>query len=140
MRSRIAETVEASITRAPIAATSNVDTISTSVVDICDHIGASAIVALTESGSSAQMIARFKPSCPIIALSPNQATVERLTLVRGVYPFLADAGKTTDDVITFVSKFLVKNKIAKSGDHVVITAGLKFGVPGSTNMLCVITV
>ncbi len=140
MMTRIAETVEASLPRVPVAATSIVDTISTSVVDICDHIGASAIVALTESGSSAQMIARFKPFCPIIALSPNQATVERLTLVRGVYPFLADAGKTTDDVIAFVSKFLIKNKIVKLGDHVVVTAGLKFGVPGSTNMLCVITV
>lgn len=140
MMTRIAETVEASIPRVPVAATSIVDTISTSVVDICDHIGATAIVALTESGSSAQMIARFKPFCPIIALSPNQATIERLTLVRGVYPFLADAGKTTDEAMAFVPRFLLENKLAKSGDHVVVTAGLKFGVAGSTNMLCVITV
>ncbi len=140
MMTRIAETVEASLPRIPVAATSIVDTISTAVVDTCEHIGATAIVALTESGTAAQMVARFKPLCPIIALSPNQQTVERLTLVRGVYPFLADAGKTTDEVIEFVSRFLLERELAKSGDHVVVTAGLMFGVPGSTNMLCVITV
>ena len=140
MMTRIAETVEASLPRTPVAATSIVDTITTSAVDMCEHIGATAIVTLTETGIASQMVARFKPLCPIIALSPNQETVERLTLVRGVYPFLADAGKTTDDVIAFVSKFLVENKLAKSGDHVVVTAGLKFGVPGSTNMLSVITI
>lgn len=140
MMSRIAETVEASLSETPVVATSIIDTITTSVVDTCESVGAVAIVALTESGYTAQMVARFKPRCPIIALSPNQGTVERLTLVRGVYPFLADAGTTTDDIIVFVSHFLVENKIAKSGDHVVITAGLTFGVPGSTNMLCVIAV
>mgnify|MGYP001611980072 CR=1 FL=1 len=140
MMTRIAETVEASLPRVPVAATSIVDTISTSVVDICEHIGATTIVALTETGCSAQMIARFKPFCPIIALSPNQETVERLTLVRGVYPYLADAGKTTDEVIAFVSRFLLEKGLAKSGDHVVLTAGHKFGVSGSTNMLCLITV
>lgn len=140
MMARIAETVEASLPRTPVAATSIVDTISTSVMDISEHIGASVIVALTESGKAAQMVARFKPLCPIIALSPNQETVERLTLSRGVYPFLADAGKTTDEVIAFVSRFLLEKNLAKSGDHVVITAGLMFGVVGSTNMLCVITV
>jgi pyruvate kinase len=140
MMSRIAETVETSLAGAPVGTTSIIDSISTSVVDTCERIGAVAIVALTESGYSAQMVARFKPRCPIIALSPNQKTVERLTLVRGVYPFLADAGTTTDEVIVFVSRFLLENKLVKSGGHVVVTAGLKFGVPGSTNMLCVIAV
>lgn len=139
MMTRIAETVEASLPRKPVEATSIVDTISTAVVDTSEHVGAAAIVALTESGSAAQMVARFKPQCPIIALSPNQETVERLTLVRGVYPFLADAGKNTDEVIEFVSRFLSEKTLANKGDHIVITAGLQFGVPGSTNMLCVIT-
>ncbi len=140
MMTRIAETVEASLPRTLVVPTNIVDTISTSVVDTCGRISAVAIVALTESGYSAQMVARFKPACPIIALSPNQETVERLTLVRGVYPFLADAGKTTDEVIAFVSRFLLERNLAKPGDLVVVTAGLKFGVPGSTNMLCVIAV
>lgn len=139
MMTRIAETVEASLPRVPVAATSIVDTISTSVVDASEHIGATTIVVLTESGIAAQMVARFKPRCPIVALSPNQETVERLTLVRGVYPYLADAGKSTDEVIAFVSRFLLDKNLAKSGDHIVVTAGLNFGVPGSTNMLCLIT-
>lgn len=139
MMTRIAETVEASLPKPAVVAMSAVDAISTSCVETAGHIGAAAIVTLTESGVSAQMIARFKPTCPIIALSPNQVTVERLTLTRGVYPFLADAGKTTDEVIAFVSNFLSEHKLAKSGDRIVITAGLNFGVAGSTNMLCVIT-
>lgn len=140
MMTRIAETVEANLPSPSAVLMSAVDTISISAVETAGHIGAVAIVTLTESGVSAQMIARFKPKCPIIALSPNQETVERLTLVRGVYPFLAEAGKTTDTVIAFVSNFVSENNLAKSGDRIVITAGLKFGVSGSTNMLCVITV
>ncbi|MDE1919775.1 MAG: pyruvate kinase [Patescibacteria group bacterium] len=138
MMTRIAETVEASLLKTSTAMTVP-DSISTSGVETAEHIGAAAIVTLTESGDSARKLARFKPACPIIALSPNSETVEQLTLVRGVYPFLADAGKTTDEVIAFVSRFLYEKNLAKAGDRIVITAGLKFGMPGSTNMLCVIT-
>ncbi|TSC71058.1 MAG: pyruvate kinase [Parcubacteria group bacterium Gr01-1014_49] len=138
MMSRIAETVEASLLKASTGMLVP-DSISTSGVETAEHIDAAAIVTLTESGDSARKLARFKPASPIIALSPNPKTVEQLTLVRGVYPFLADAGKTTDEVIAFVSHFLYEKHLAKTGDRIVITAGLKFGMPGSTNMLCVIT-
>lgn len=138
MMSRIAETVETSLLKASASMTVP-DAISTSAVETAEHIGATAIVTLTESGDSARKLARFKPASPIIALSPNPKTVEQLTLVRGAYPFLADAGKTTDEVISFVSRFLYEKNLAKTGNRIVITAGLTFGTSGSTNMLCVIT-
>lgn len=140
MMTRIAETVEASLPRMSVAASNIADTISHSVVETSERINAKLIVALTESGNTAQMVARFKPHCPIVALCPSQETVERLTLVRGVYPFCAVAGTTTNAVIAFVSTFLLNNKLAKPGDCIVVVAGLSFGVSGSTNMLCVLTV
>lgn len=140
MMTRIAETVEASLPRMPVATANIADTVSHSVVETAERINAKLIVALTESGNTAQMVARFKPYCPIVALCPTQETVERLTLVRGVYPFCAVAGTTTNAVIAFVSTFLLENNLAKSGDCIVVVAGLSFGVSGSTNMLCVLTV
>ncbi len=139
MMARIAETVEASLPRPPSASASIVDTVSQSVVQTAGRISASVIVALTESGSTARMVARAKPSCPIVAFTPHEETVKQLALVRGVCPFRADAGRTIDDVVTFVSCFLLENAFAKRGDRVVVAAGLNFGVGGSTNLLFVLT-
>lgn len=140
MMTRIAETVEASLPRMSVLTANIADTISHSVVETSERINAKLIVALTESGNTAQMVARFKPHCPIVALCPTQETVERLTLVRGVYPFCAVAGTTTNEVITFVSTFLLDKKLAKTGDCVIVVGGLSFGIAGSTNMLFVLTV
>lgn len=139
MMTRIAETIEASLAQKPLEQ-SVVDSISRSVVKTALNIGATAIVALTESGSTAQMVARHKPSCPVIALTPHQETVERLGVVRGVYPYLAAAGKSIDETITFVRAFMIDQALAKKGDFVVIAGGLNFGVQGSTNTLVVIVV
>lgn len=139
MMTRIAETTEASLSMAPVAPASTVDVISHAVVKTSERVRAALIVALTESGSTAQMVARFKPHCPIIALTPHNEVVERLALVRGVSPLLADAGKTTDEVMAFVPRFLLENGLAKPGDRIVVAAGLNFGVTGSTNSLFVLT-
>ena len=140
MMTRIAETVEASLPKASAAAASIIDTVSNSVVQTAARIGAATIVALTESGSTARLVARSRPNCPIVALTPHPETVEQLALVRGVCPFLADAGKTIDDVVSFVSRFLLEHDLAKPGDRIVVAAGLNFGVGGSTNSLFVLTI
>ncbi len=140
MMARIAETVEASLPKEHAEAKSVVDSISHSVTKTADRVGAKLIVALSESGSTARMVARWKPACGVVALSPHAATVERLALVRGVTPLRADAGKSIDAALAFVPQFLRERGLAAAGDKVVVAAGLNFGVTGSTNFLVVITV
>lgn len=116
------------------------DSISESVVQAARAVDAKAIVIYTETGSSAQRAARFRPSCPIIAFTPRQKTVQRLALIRGVYPELTEEVSSLDQVVDHVKKFVEENEIAQAGDKVVVTAGLQFGMPGSTNMLLVLKI
>jgi len=139
MMTRIARVNEV----APPAARSTVkipDAINETVVVTAQKLGAVAIVAMTESGTTAQMTARFNPGCPIIALTPRKETVQKLALVGGVQPFLIDPIASFEDSLRFVPDFLLEKGIAKTGDIVVVTAGLRFGVEGSTNLLIAVTV
>jgi pyruvate kinase len=85
------------------------------------------------------MVSRFKPSAPIIALSPNEGTVKHLELSYGVKPFLIEKLSGIDESMTFIPAFLKAKKLGKKGDKIVVTAGVPFNVSGSTNLLFVLT-
>ncbi len=140
MMTRVAETVEKSLRREKQNSVHIPDAISESVYHIARDVQAKVIVALTESGATAQLVARFKPACPVIALTPHLQTLTKLALVRGIYPFLITGFLNVDDAIAQISEFLLLHGLAEKGDTVVATAGLKFGSSGSTNMLLVLTV
>jgi pyruvate kinase len=116
------------------------DSISRSVYKTARNVKAGLIVALTESGQSARLVERFSPNVPIIALTPNKATVQRLALTSNVYAYQLPGAKSFDHVLEFVPKFLKAEKLAKKGDTIVLTAGVPFGVKGSTNMVVVLTI
>ena len=132
---RIASTVEHSLSKVSSTHLSVVDAISASVTQAAQDVGAKLIVALTESGTTAQMVARFNPPCPIIALTPHRQTVHKLTLVSGVYPYQIDPIPSLDAGLERISTFLKEQQLAEKGDRVIIAAGIRFGVSGSTNML-----
>jgi hypothetical protein len=139
--SRVAKTIEASEESESFLDENitTADTISEAVWKVSKDVGAAYIVALTESGSSAKMVSRFKPSAPIIALSPNEGTVKHLELSYGVKPFLIKKLSGIDESMTFIPAFLKAKKLGKKGDKVVVTAGVPFNVSGSTNLLFVLT-
>jgi pyruvate kinase len=116
------------------------DAITNEVVDIAETLNAKVIVAFTESGFTARMIARYKPTQPIIAITPNEKTYNQLLVSYGVTPVLI--GKTTmlNDVLKFVRNYCTKNKLAAKGDKVVIALGMPFGKKVDTNMLLVETI
>jgi pyruvate kinase len=114
-----------------------VDTISSSVVRIANNVRARLIVCLTESGATPQLIARFNPHHPIIALTPHQKTVNQLQLVHGCTPVLADIPGDMNVLQRKIQSLVKKNNWAQSGEKMVITMGLRFGVPGSTNLIFV---
>lgn len=116
------------------------DSISRSVYKTARNVKASLIVALTESGQSARLVERFNPNVPIIALTPNRATVQSLALTSNVHAYQLPGAKSFDHVLEFVPEFLKTQKLVKKGDKIVLTAGAPFGVKGSTNMVVVLTI
>ncbi len=115
------------------------DSVSASVVNTANDIGAELIFALTESDFTARMISRFKPDAGIIAATPNDEAFHRLALVGGCYPLKVKREKDIENVMKFVRHQCLKAKIAKKGDKVVIVAGVPFGKKQEigTNMMLV---
>ena len=99
------------------------------------HLGAKAIVALTESGSTALWMSRHDVKMPIYALTPKLATQRKLTLYRNVRPLLMDTSADRDTALADAEKHLKKRGIVQAGDVYAITCGEPMGSPGGTNML-----
>ncbi len=95
-----------------------------------------AIVTYTSSGLTTFLTARERPYLPILALTPDIEVARRLVLVWGVRPFINKTSfKSFNNVEDAAVKIAVTNKYAKSGDHIIITAGFPLNVKGRTNML-----
>ena len=113
----------------------NPDAISAAACQVAATVGAAAIVSFTSSGATALRAARERPAVPILALTPNLATARRLALLWGAHcVHLADI-KSFGDMVQKAVRTAYREEIAASGQRVVITAGVQFGTPGSTNVL-----
>ncbi len=113
----------------------NSDAISAAACQVAETVGAAAIVSFTSSGATALRAARERPAAPILALTPNLATARRLALLWGAHcVHLADI-KSFNDMVQKAVRTAYREEIAGSGQRVVITAGVPFGTPGSTNVL-----
>ena len=99
------------------------------------HLGAKAIVAMTDSGSTALWMSRHLIQIPIYALTPRVATQRRMALYRNVRPLLMDSSSDRDTALTQAEGHLKKRGIVQSGDVYAITCGEPMGAPGGTNML-----
>jgi len=102
---------------------------------LADDMEAAAIVACTQSGSAARLVARHRPRQPILALTPLPETCLRLSLVWGVAPIRIDPSRSTDELMDRVPGIAVATGHVKTGDRIVITAGIPVGVSGSTNTI-----
>ena len=99
------------------------------------HLGAKAIVALTDSGSTALWMSRHNVRMPIYAMTPNLATQRRMTLYRNVRPLLMDNSADRDSALADAELHLKKRGIVQSGDVYAITVGEPMGQAGGTNTL-----
>jgi len=99
------------------------------------HLGAKAIVALTESGSTPLWMSRHKVHIPIYALTPKLATQRRMALYRNVQSMLMDTSVDRDTALAQAEAHLKARGIVTSGDVYAITCGEPMGAPGGTNML-----
>ena len=99
------------------------------------HLGAKAIVALTDSGSTALWMSRHDIRVPIYALTPRVSTQRKMTLYRNVRPLLMDTSVDRDTALSQAEGHLLSRNIVQSGDVYAITCGEPMGAPGGTNML-----
>jgi len=111
------------------------EAISVSAISLARDLQVKAFLIPTTSGSTARLIARYRPRQPIIAVSPDPQTVKRLCLVWGVYPSSTRGFKNTDEMVRVLQEKAVESGLAKRGDLVVITAGLPLHQSGTTNMI-----
>ena len=99
------------------------------------HLGAKAIVALTDSGSTPLWMSRHDIRVPIYALTPRLATQRKMALFRNVRPLLMDTSADRDTALEQAEGHLLRRNIVQSGDVYAITCGEPMGAPGGTNML-----
>ncbi len=98
-------------------------------------LDARAIVAFTQSGSTAGRVSKYRPKMPILAITPDYSVCRRLLLRWGVYPVRIPEQKSIDELFATGVRLVKKMKIASPGDLLVITGGIPIGVAGSTNLL-----
>lgn len=111
------------------------DAISLSAREIADVLGCAAVVAYTSTGSTALRLARERPRCGVIGMTPHEATARRLCLAWGVKSIVAEDATSTEDMVEKAEVVVRKLGAAKTDDRVVITAGVPFGRAGKTNMI-----
>lgn len=106
-----------------------------------NHLDVKAIIALTESGSSALWMSRIRSHLPIFALTRNIATMGRVTLYRGVIPIAFDStSMPKEDVNPLAAQELVNREVVKEGDLVMLTSGDHMGNLGGTNKMKVLRI
>ncbi|HVZ49003.1 MAG TPA: pyruvate kinase [Gemmatimonadaceae bacterium] len=116
------------------------ETIASAAVTAVRVIGARCVIVFTKSGFSARIVAGRRPAVPIVVLTDQERTWRQLALVWGVAPFLVPHCDTYEQMAARAREVVVREAIAVPGDRVVITAGVPFDVPGSTNTLKVETI
>ncbi|MBO5293116.1 MAG: pyruvate kinase [Lachnospiraceae bacterium] len=145
---RIAERAEADIDyRARMIRFKNKDekmdvtgAISYATCSTAMELDAAAIITVTMSGFTAEMVSRYKPGCRIIGCSVNPRVCRQMALSWGVSPVLMTREETTEALFDEAVHAAKKAKLIKTGDTVVLTAGVPVGIPGRTNMIRVIEV
>ncbi|MAP19191.1 MULTISPECIES: pyruvate kinase [Aurantimonas] len=120
--------------RTPPEAT-GADAVSLAARQISETLGVSVIVTYTATGTTGLRAARERPQTPILALSPVLATARRLSLVWGLHCVVTEDAQDLDDMVDRACRIAVEQGYAKSGERMIVTAGVPLRTPGATNML-----
>lgn len=111
------------------------EVICQAVVSSAQRLLAAAILAPTESGFTARMIAKYKPSAPVLAITSNEPVINLLSMVRGVTPILGEQHDSTDQIIRSAIQQAEGLGYVKAGDLAIVSAGIPIGKSGTTNLL-----
>ncbi len=114
--------------------------ISRAACELALDLKAAAIFATSSSGSTARLVARFRPSASVMALTDRIVTLRQLSLSWGVIPHLVSSFIDTDQMFALARSSAMEKEVVKPGDCIVITAGVPVGVTGTTNLLKVVEI
>ncbi len=105
-----------------------------------NDIGAKALIAITQSGYTAKMMAKYHPQQPIVGATPSDKAYRKLALVRNVYPVMTESVYDWDQLLDEATRAAAREGFITDGDRIVISAGLPLNVSGNTNTIKVETV
>lgn len=111
------------------------NSISFATCTIARDLKVACIATVTNSGFTARMLSKFRPVCPILAITPNEHVWRQLSLTWGCLPILSDKININDGTFSVAVEKSMETGLAKSGDAIVIAAGIPVGVSGATNTL-----
>ena len=109
--------------------------IATASRHVAQTVGAAAIAAFTLGGSTALRVARERPDCPVLGLTTSLQTARRLAVVWGVHAVQTGELHTMTETVTRATRIARTEGFAQEGDEIVVTAGVPFNQPGTTNAL-----
>ncbi|MDB5371190.1 MAG: pyk [Roseomonas sp.] len=114
--------------------------IATAARQVAETIDAKVIATFSATGSTTLRVARERPSSPILGLTASESVARRMAVVWGVHPLLSHEPNSMTDMVNKAVRAAASEGFAESGDEIVVTAGVPFGTPGTTNALRVATV
>lgn len=116
------------------------EAIASSAVKTAWDIQAPIIIALSETGSTALAVNKYRPIPPVFGVTANQQVARQMQILRGIYPYLVPTMCGTDQVVASAMKHAISTKMVLKGDTAVVTSGVIEQVSGSTNVLRVLKI
>ena len=120
-------------TAIPLQVNNNADAIAHAIRALADSGLFASVVTFTATGTTTYRIARERPNLPLLGLTPFSRTARQLTLVWGVYAVKTRDIATTEEMVGKATRIARRDQFAANGEQIIVTAGIPFGVPGSTN-------
>ncbi|HEX6376867.1 MAG TPA: pyruvate kinase [Allosphingosinicella sp.] len=114
------------------------DAIAQAANTMVGTVGAAAIVCFTSSGSTARRLSRERPAVPLLVLTPSLRTARKLGILWGAHAVRTRDIANFEEMIAKAKRMALRHDVAKSGDRIVIIAGVPFGTPGSTNVIHIV--
>jgi pyruvate kinase len=117
------------------APVSTEDAIAAATAAAAESLGTPLVVVFTKSGFSARVVAAHRPRVPILALTDGERTYRQLALVWGVRAVLVPSAASYEAMLEHAREVIRRLDLARTGDRILVTAGVPFDVPGTTNLL-----
>jgi pyruvate kinase len=114
------------------------DAIAHAANNIVHTVGAAAIVVFTTSGSTARRVARERPTVPLLVLTPSIRTARRLGLLWGAHAVRTRDVANFEEMVAKAKRMALRHGAGAAGQRIIITAGVPFGTPGSTNVVHIV--
>ncbi|MBC7896351.1 MAG: pyruvate kinase [Cytophagaceae bacterium] len=121
--------------RVSAGSASTEETIAAATATAVRLLGAPLVIVFTKSGFSARIVAAHRPGVPLLVLTDVQRTYQQLALVWGVIPVLVERSETYAEMYAKARLAVLERGLAREGDRVIVTAGVPFDVPGTTNLM-----